>query len=195
MTLQTPAPIKHHTLPISASTARGLADRLHEGDLIVDPPYQRGSVWTTHQRIALIRSLLAGTPIPAIIINERFYAARRGSTEFTIDSPAAVIDGRQRLEALHAWFHGDLAVPASWFAPEDVLDTVDTEDGPYVRYRDLTKPVQRDFATGRTVPLVTVTLDTVAEEAALYVLVEQSGTPQTADTIATAQAVADGVAP
>lgn len=46
MTLQTAAPIEHLNLKITYPSARELVRLVSDGLMTVDPPYQRGSVWT-----------------------------------------------------------------------------------------------------------------------------------------------------
>lgn len=184
MTRQTDGPITHQSLQSSNRSAREVA-RLVEHGLELSPEYQRGSVWTEEQRINLVRSWMAGVPIPAITLNDRL-----SSGMSDIDDPAyAVIDGKQRVETAIAWFNGDLAVPASWFAPESIEATVQTEDGPYVTYKGLTVVEQRLFSNRAFLPTIEVKVKTLAEEAALYVLLEQSGTKQSAEDVANAQRV------
>ena len=60
---------------------------------VLDPPFQRGSVWMPKQKVSLIETLLRGLGIPAIIINR-----------FPNEHPVygyreIVIDGQQRLRA------------------------------------------------------------------------------------------------
>jgi len=43
-----------------------------DGQLLLDPPYQRGDVWGYKRQANLIRSILLGVPIPSIIINDRW---------------------------------------------------------------------------------------------------------------------------
>lgn len=184
MTLQTSAPIARRTLPVSNRQAREIA-RLREYGLALDPPYQRGSVWTEGQQVALVRSWLAGVPVPAVTINDR-----RGG-RFAEEDTYAVIDGKQRIETAIAWFEGDLGVPASWFEAEDVETTYSTDDGPYVRYSGLTAGGQRHVAFSAMLPVIEVSVGTVEEEAALYVLLERSGTPQTEEDVTRAVSVAE----
>lgn len=190
MTFQTNAPIETASLPISARPAREIARLVRDDFVELSPSYQRGSVWTTEQRIALVRSWLAGVPVPAVAINERrgnFGGAER------YDGPVyAVIDGKQRIETAVAWFNGDLLVPASWFKAEDVLETEETEDGPYVRYTRLAKRSQLDLGFYAKLPVIETHVDSEAEEAALYVLLERSGVSQSAEDVARAERVAAG---
>jgi hypothetical protein len=164
-----------------------LALQVTRGELELDPPYQRGAVWTEDQRVALIRSLISGIPVPALIINARPVAAPDQQAQATY----AVIDGKQRLLTVTAWFTGKLAVPASWFPAELVAVTVDTADGPYVTFDGLTE-TGRGFGSRAMLSVRETALATVAEEAAVYVLVNGAGTPQSDSDLAAARRVASG---
>lgn len=189
MTRQTAAPIAHQTLQATSRSAREIANLFTgydgtepSGDL--NPEYQRGSVWTEDQRIALVHSWLSGFPVPAVIINDRIFGPwPDGGPNGTPTGGFiySVIDGKQRIETAIAWFQGDLAVPASWFTPEDVETTESTDDGPYVRYTGLTRPGQRWCANRFQLPAMEARVATIQEEASLYLLVNGGGTPQ-ADT-------------
>lgn len=71
-------------------------------DLILDPVYQRGSVWTPAQRRMLARSILEGLPIGAIFLNHRSW------------NEVVCIDGKQRIEAIRAIFNSEVPVPQRW---------------------------------------------------------------------------------
>jgi hypothetical protein len=178
VTYQTEAPVKHISLSSSTRSWGDLIHQIERGDISYDTPYQRGEVWTSEQRMLLIYSIISGTPIPAIIMNRRpaeaWFAA--DGAQLPLD---VVIDGKQRLSAVRAWLSSDFAVPASWFDPEDVESTEDTADGPYVRYRGLRRPRQRFFDMSAHIPVAEASVKTVAEEAAIYLRVNGSGTMQT----------------
>lgn len=153
-----------------------------DGYLDLDPPYQRGSVWTEDQRIALVRSWLTGVVVPAVIVNDRatsiWREANNGEDVRAQSAIYVVIDGKQRVETAIAWFSGELAVPASWFQAEDVEATEATPDGPYVRYTGLTR-AGRLYADGEAMlPMGEGKLPTVRAEAEVYLLVNGGGTPQ-----------------
>ncbi len=61
-----------------SNTARALGDLLDRDPddprFDMDQPYQRGVVWGVKRRRNLIKSLLMGIPVPAIVINNRFGA-------------------------------------------------------------------------------------------------------------------------
>jgi hypothetical protein len=194
MTRQTTEPLTDHRLSASNRTAQEIVRTMYSGGwLLLDPPYQRGSVWTEDQQVALVRSWLSGIPVPGIIINDRMnrdWTARNGRTD---DVPfLAVVDGRQRIEAAIKWWSGDLAVPASWFAPESVITTVSTDDGPYVTYAGLTEVAQRVFGNRAMLPIIETKVGSIEEEAALYLLVNGGGTPQTDADMANAAQYATG---
>lgn len=175
MTRQTTAPLEHQSLQPEARRAYAFVLEEEDGLLRLDPPYQRGTVWTTDQRIALVRSWLMGLPVGSVVVNER-----EGHV-------LAVVDGRQRIETALMWFSGRLRVPASWFEPNEVRRTVGTGDGPYVGWHDLTVMGQTMVKTSRAVlPRITVHLPTVRAEAELYLLLNGGGTPQTGHDMANA---------
>ena len=164
MTMQTPAPLAR--LPLMEGN-EPVAQIAHYDALILDPPYQRGSVWGPTRQRNLIRSLMQGIPTGAVYLN-----VRDGD-----DIPVAVVDGKQRIETVRAFLAGNLSVPASWFADEYVAATVTTLDGPYVTFNGLTEVGQRRFERARFTVLRSH-LSTVEEEAALFELVNYGGLAQ-----------------
>lgn len=197
MTRQTTAPLPDYRLSATNRTVRELVGTMLP-NIDLNPPYQRGSVWTEDQRIALVKSWLMGVPIPAVILNDR------GSKEFERNNPElapyatngpiwAVIDGKQRIETGRLWFGSKLAVPASWFDPAWIRGIPrHTADGPYVTFRELTRAGQLMCGNRFMLPMVDARLDSVQAEAALYVLVNGGGTVQTPEDMANAARVASG---
>lgn len=162
----------HYTLP----------DTRHHFDL--NPPYQRGSVWDVTRRQLLIRSLLAGIPTGAIIINDRL--ASRVAGEHYETGFLGVIDGKQRIETLRAWVDGQLPVPASWFQDEDI-ETPAGADG-MLTWDNLTRPFQRNWMM-RPLPGFVAQVPTIEAEAEIFRRVNTGGVDQTADDLARAAAV------
>ncbi|MFB7376536.1 DUF262 domain-containing protein [Kitasatospora purpeofusca] len=194
MTQQTDAPLRHTTLNTSYRTAKQMARLAAEGDLDLNPPYQRGGVWTTDQRIALVKSWLTGIPAGTVIISDRGNAARakaNGRSVYDTGEPTwACIDGKQRITTARFWFDDQFAVPASWFPAEYVATTEETGDGPYVRFSGLTRPGRLQFERMATLQVAEAqTAETVQDEAAIYLLVNGGGTAQTDDDLAQALAV------
>ncbi|MFK0047750.1 DUF262 domain-containing protein [Streptomyces sp. NPDC090741] len=195
MSRQTPSPLEHHSLRTSDRTAHDLATSFRTAfGLDLGPHYQRGDVWTSDQRIALVRSWMTGTPTGVVILNDRStpqWKAANGYDPTDRDEPVyACIDGRQRLTTAHRWFDGDLAVPASWFPDQDVTATEETADGPYVRITGLTDVARRKFGNRAHLSVAVAKVATLAEEAEIYLLVNGGGTPQTAGDLRNAARVA-----
>lgn len=179
MSLQTERPL--HRLRATATNRRlsDLVGMVNRGDMSLTAPYQRGDVWTVNQRVGLIRSLLLGVPIPAIVINDR------GSQDW-IEGPIGeydpfyvVIDGKQRLQTMVDWFAGRFFVPASWWEPEHAEDIIPTGDGLYVRWQGLSQIGQRVFTNHATIAVCEGRLASVREEAEVFGLVNGQGTPMT----------------
>lgn len=187
MTWQTSAPIEDYRHAITNRSVRELARMVEEGDMILDPSYQRTSVWTADQRLGLIHSWIRGLPIPSIVVSLREHPY------WTNDDVGihALVDGRQRIETALALFRSDLPIPASWLKPDDVITSEETADGLYVRFSGMSLARQRHIGRGFTIPMVEVQLASVAEEAALYVLLNSAGTAQTAADLDRARAIAD----
>jgi hypothetical protein len=197
MTRQTPEPLTRLPLDTSNRQARWLVRQIEAGDLDINPPYQRGPVWTEDQKVALMRSLLSGVPVPILIINDR--GSRQWTDTATYDHSTgtgsasyAVVDGKQRLLCVAAWFGGHLAIPASWVPTEEVLYTEPTDDGPYVRYTGLTEMGRRRVGERILLPIGEASVASLREEAAIYLLVNGGGTPQTDADMARAAGVAEG---
>lgn len=182
---------------------------------ILDAPYQRGAVWTTLQKQNLIKSLLLGIPIGAVIISQR---------PFDPDNPnihAAVVDGQQRIRALRGFVDSDFAVPADWFADDTNPRTgepevfIETTCGPIdydgatvegVRYDGLTRlgramvdrcaigvcKAQFSLYIDGKILTPEVKAEFEQAEADLYLLVNWGGVDQTDDDRARAEAVARG---
>ncbi|MET9190102.1 DUF262 domain-containing protein [Streptomyces tendae] len=196
MTRQTAAPLEHLSLNAADRQAREIARSFSESfGLDLNPPYQRGRVWNEDQKIALIRSWLTGTPTGVVIFNDRStpeWKAANGYDPIDRDEAMyACIDGQQRISTAQAWFASELAVPASWFDPTDVETTEATDDGPYVRWSGLTLPRQRHFANRAHLTVATARVATIQEEAAIYLLVNGGGTPQTDADMLNAARVAE----
>ena len=77
------------TEPVTATADVVSINELTTSDLNLTPSYQRGDVWTTNDRQALIESVLRGIPLPSIILREV------GPSD-----PHEVVDGKQRLTGL-----------------------------------------------------------------------------------------------
>ncbi|MDJ0342231.1 DUF262 domain-containing protein [Streptomyces sp. H10-C2] len=190
MTRQTTEPLDVLSLSTGDRQIHELARSFRESfGIEMNPPYQRGRVWTLDQRIALVRSWLTGTPTGVVILNDRSanLMAKRDD-----NAPIyACIDGQQRLTTAYDWFDDLFAVPASWFPAEDVTATEATDDGAYVRWSGLSLVRQRHFKNRSHLTVAVAHVATVQEEAAVYLLVNGGGTPQTDADMSNAARIAD----
>lgn len=191
MTRQTAKPFDHLSLNPTYQSALELAKRVVNGELVLDAPYQRGSVWTEDQRIALVQSWLRGVPSGVVILSDRCGAWTGPDPYETGRGIWACVDGKQRLTTAVAWYDDQFAIPASWL-PEDYVETTeDTDDGPYVRHSGLAPKGQR-FVDRYCMIQVAETKEcrTETDEAELYLLVNGGGTPQSDADMANAARVA-----
>lgn len=163
---------------------------VERGDLKYDltPPYQRGSVWTLRQRQALIRSLLMGVPIGALVMNQRGYDPVELEAQFGSGAIYAVVDGRQRIETLRAFVHSEFAVPADWWEDEMIKDW--PENGMVV-YAQLSAQGRRAFENLPVQSLV-ASVPTLEDEAEIFLLINRAGTAQDDESVARAEGVARG---
>ncbi len=196
MSRQTENPLEHISLNTTNRRARELARMVDDGYLDLDPPYQRGTVWTEDQRVALVRSWKTGVPVPAVLVNDRanqwWRDANDGEDVRAVSAIYVMIDGKQRVETALAWFAGQFAVPASWFESDEIAETEDTADGPYVRYTGLTRAGRLHMDSNAMLPMGEGKLPTLRAEAEVYLLVNGGGTPQTDADMANARRVAEG---
>lgn len=144
-----------------------------------NPSYQRGSVWTDSQRVALVKSLLQGLPIGAIFLNRR-----------SLLDPTGVVDGKQRIETIRAFIADNLAVPTEWFDDHDLAKDAlrdrlwNNVDAVY--YSDLKPRTQRIFGHASVAVYIT-TFKTEAEERDLYLRINTGGTAHTDADLARAR--------
>lgn len=189
------APLVNHNLQATNRNMRDLLGFVRDGHLNLDPPYQRGHVWTMDQRVALIKSLLLGVPVAALVLNVRDGANwRRDGGEIY-----ACIDGKQRLTTVGMFFDGDIDVPAEWFEPDWISPTSDrpswTPIAPregMVAWPDFTLAARRYMGQGFNIPVAEARLGSLAEEAEVYMLINGAGTMHTADELDKARDIARG---
>lgn len=137
-----------------------LLSRIESGELNVDPPYQRGRVWTREQSEAFAGFFIEGNRVPA------FYVRQRDLCGSMVDE---VVDGKQRLLALKAFVDGEIDA-VLW-------------SGERVRFDDLTNVGKRGFRSV-SVPLVELPEETTDREVmAVYIRLNRGGTPHTAAEI------------
>ena len=147
-------------------------------ELDLDPPYQRGDVWTVEQQRNLIKSFISRIPIPAIILNDRNSARFRGFDD-ELDTRYGVIDGKQRIIAIVKWFSGELDVPANWFTEDMLPPNLEVTDDTQITYTQLSRPGQMICATGFTIAVAEGRMTEMSQEAEVFSLVNRAGTPMT----------------
>ncbi|MFI6030815.1 DUF262 domain-containing protein [Amycolatopsis magusensis] len=176
----------HRSISSHGRQLRELTNMVTEGELLLSPPYQRGDVWTPQQRIALMKSLLLGVPVAAIVVNRRGDNAEWRANE---GDPGGVwyacIDGKQRLTTLCQWHAGELAIPADWIDPE----LLTTAPGDTITATDLSTTGRRILGQRFIIPMAEATLPSLASEAETYRLINSAGTSHNHADLARAQDV------
>ena len=101
------------------------------GDINLQPDFQRQFVWTKKQASALIESILLDIPIPTIYFSE------------DMDSKLIVIDGQQRLTSIFAFIDGKFPEGNNTFSTFKLnsLKVLNTLNGK--TFKDLSKEEQR----------------------------------------------------
>ena len=82
---------------------RWFLDLYHNGQLDLDPPYQRRSVWTLKDRKFFLDTIFRNYPSPAIFIHKEVDKAL-GKMRYH------VVDGKQRLETIILFTRNDIAI-------------------------------------------------------------------------------------
>lgn len=75
---------------------QSLASKVERGQILLDPSYQRRFRWDVTRQSQLIESFLMNVPVPPLFLNEDEYGRY------------SVIDGKQRLNAVHRFMTNDL---------------------------------------------------------------------------------------
>lgn len=112
--------INEVTFDTDKKTVKELINHYENGNLNLEPAFQRESVWQEFQRRRLIKSIWENIPIPSIFLYER---------ESNGDLVYDVIDGKQRLESIFMFmglkgFRGKkFWFKASWEEENEQLST------------------------------------------------------------------------
>ena len=75
-----------------------IANLIEKKNIDISPKFQRRFRWNNKKQSALIESFLMNVPIPPIFLNEDEYGVY------------SVIDGKQRLNAIHRFLKGELTL-------------------------------------------------------------------------------------
>lgn len=135
----------------------------------MDQPYQRGVVWGTKRKRNLIKSMLMGIPIPAIVINNRFDAKfRHPGYDRDRCWAYAIVDGKQRMTTMHEFVTNVFSIPACWFRSG-------AEGQLY--WKDLTNSEQLHFRM-TAIPVAEGQFKTLAQEQELFDLINFGGLAQ-----------------
>ena len=183
--MRTTRPLPELHLESKRFTAMNYTETYDGQKYELNPPYQRGSVWTLEQRRNLIQSFLLGIPIGAVITNFRGYDTKENERVFGSPAIYGVVDGKQRIETLVAFSKDEFSVPADWWEDRDIRpDEVDTEG--MIRHSGLT-PVGQTRAAFWSVPTEESRVKNLAAEAMIFRLINTGGTEQTEQSIARAK--------
>jgi hypothetical protein len=102
----------------------------HRREIDFDPPYQRkGKIWSTADKAYLIDSILNGYDVPKIYMADFTISNTRLNQELL---PYAIIDGRQRFEAIYDFFEDRIGLNEDFSADFDPSLTLGG-----LRYSDL----------------------------------------------------------
>lgn len=126
---------------ISPLSVGDLVNRYKNGQLNLEPGFQRQSVWKDGQRQKLIESVLCGYPLPAIFLYKR---PHDGSTIYD------VIDGKQRLETLFRF----MGVQRGKFDARVKLP--EGEDPEWLDWRALKRRGLTERITGFELPIIEI---------------------------------------
>jgi len=153
---------------------RDLLDLKSQQMLVVNPEYQRGSVWTPSQKKKLVDSVLRGYPIPLIYLHHIRQAAGK-----LVSERYEVIDGQQRINALSDFYEGAFRLFDPELDQEDARfpDFIKRQPCPWGRrsFHDLTDDIKLRFLE---TPLRIVKIETHDSNEARDLFVRlQSGLP------------------
>ncbi len=127
-------------------------DRLHkEGNLILDPDWQREYIWTTKRASRLIESFLIGLPVPVI------YLAENNENQYE------VIDGLQRLTSVFNFLNNELKLTG--------LEIKNELNG--LQFKDLEKPLQNKL---RNTTIRTIELTETSKKDLVFLMFERLNT-------------------
>ena len=153
---------------------RDVLDLKSQQMLVVNPEYQRGSVWTLSQKKKLVDSVLRGYPIPLIYLHRIRQAAGK-----LVSERYEVIDGQQRINALSGFYEGAFKLfdPVKDAAEARFPDFIKRQPCPWAQstFHDLSNEIKTKFLD-TPLRIVQIETDDSNEARDLFVRL-QSGMP------------------
>jgi hypothetical protein len=155
-------------------TVRDVLDLKSQQMLVVNPEYQRGTVWTPSLKKKLVDSVLRGYPIPLIYLHRIRQAAGK-----LVSERYEVIDGQQRINALSDFYEGAFKLfdPVKDEAEARFPDFIKRQPCPWAQstFHDLSEDMKKSFLDA---PLRIVQIETHDPNEARDLFVRlQSGMP------------------
>jgi len=89
-----------------------LVSRIEDGEIDLQPDFQRGEIWDTKRRQRLVDTILRGWYVPAVHI------VTGG------DAGEVVLDGQQRLAAIRDFFAGKIKIDGSIEPSDDRISAL-----------------------------------------------------------------------
>jgi hypothetical protein len=158
--------VERQEQPIGMTTLNVLSQYGDKIRWVLDPPFQRGSVWSLEQKQAWIESVLMGLSLPSLIVN-RFQGHK------TYGYQSIVIDGQQRLRATAEFMRSEFSVRGEF-------------------YKDQGEVFRRQWElAGTSITTIICRYKTLAECAKLYLKLLSTGTAHTPAEIQKAQEFVD----
>ncbi|QSZ36674.1 hypothetical protein DSL72_006555 [Monilinia vaccinii-corymbosi] len=109
-----------------------LYNTIVKGNLLLDPNYQRASVWDEVRASTLITSVLMGYFIPPIVLNVKTVIHELKDGQKEVKHMRICVDGKQRLTSLYKFMSGEIGFldnshpPKKWYYCHPTIDGVVT---------------------------------------------------------------------
>ncbi|KAG4033818.1 hypothetical protein MFRU_004g03210 [Monilinia fructicola] len=109
-----------------------LYNTIVRGNLVLDPNYQRASVWDEGRASTLITSVLMGYFIPPIVLNVKTVINELKDGRKEVKHVRICVDGKQRLTSLYKFMNGEIGFldnshpPKKWYYCHPTVDGVVT---------------------------------------------------------------------
>ncbi|KAI9647758.1 hypothetical protein NHQ30_004146 [Ciborinia camelliae] len=109
-----------------------LYNTIVKGNLVLDPNYQRASVWDEVRASTLITSVLMGYFIPPIVLNVKTVINKLKDGQKEVKHMRICVDGKQRLTSLYKFMSGEIGFldtshpPKRWYYCHPTINGVVT---------------------------------------------------------------------